>query len=310
MPGVRSNKKDSRFAVTGLHPTRAAFTLVELLVVIAIVALLLAILIPSLSSARGTARQVREASAAQQLMAAYSMYASDNRNSVLPGYLPSSMVAGPIVVQDEAGERLTGETAQRYPWRLAPYLEYNFKGLYKDDRLFADLNAARDLYAQFGVDYRYVISLFPSLALNVAFVGGSDRHLAFNPQAIRQFGKFYVTRIDEPRSPDRLLVFVSGRCEQQAYIPELGRPEGFFRADPPWFATRNWAAAYDPDAPLPGLNSGFVSLRYGARGSRRAVAAAMDGHCWSPGWDALQDMRIWADRATRPDWTIGAGGGP
>ncbi len=66
------------------HPRRArAFTLVELLVVISIIALLIAILTPSLASARRQARTVVCLSQESQLGVAMQIYANRNRD-----YLP------------------------------------------------------------------------------------------------------------------------------------------------------------------------------------------------------------------------------
>lgn len=59
----------------------SAFTLVELLVVISIIAMLLAILIPSLQKARETAKRTICASNLKQLGMGWSLYASDNKNA-------------------------------------------------------------------------------------------------------------------------------------------------------------------------------------------------------------------------------------
>jgi prepilin-type processing-associated H-X9-DG protein len=97
---------------------RSAFTLVELLVVLGIVVLLIAILLPSLSRARASARVTQCAANLHQLELAFSTYAADNRgwfppnlSSPAPGifwsddsrighYIPSRR---PPVAADKAG---------------------------------------------------------------------------------------------------------------------------------------------------------------------------------------------------------------
>lgn len=63
---------------------RYAFTLIELLVVIAIVAILVAIAVPSLASARRTARMTREQAALRQMLVSYNTYAFDCRDQLIP----------------------------------------------------------------------------------------------------------------------------------------------------------------------------------------------------------------------------------
>ncbi len=276
----------------------SAFTLIELLVVIAVVALLISILLPALGRSRLLAKQARELSAAQQVMLAFTLYSDASRGAVLPGYPPAAMVNGPIVVEDDQGERLTGPVAQRYPWRLAPYLDYNFRGLYKDERVLARL---REEPAVGGVDYRYYLSLYPTLGMNVVFVGGSASHLGFSGASAALYGKFYVTRVDEPRQPGRLLAFVSARAATPSgFASGLGPPGGYFQVIPPAITAPNWEAHYDPEAAFPVTNSGGVALRYFGR----AVGAAMDGHADALVWADLRDMTRWADGATRPDWVL------
>lgn len=66
---------------------RRAFTLIEILVVVAIIALLIAILLPSLSRAREQTKAVNCQSNIRQLLQGFLMYANDNR-----GRLPGSSV--------------------------------------------------------------------------------------------------------------------------------------------------------------------------------------------------------------------------
>ena len=60
------------------------FTLIELLVVVAIIALLISILLPSLTAARNTARMVRCQANAKQLLTAHQMYANENDDYFVP----------------------------------------------------------------------------------------------------------------------------------------------------------------------------------------------------------------------------------
>ena len=69
-----------------MRPLRAAFTLIELLVVIAIIAILAAILFPTFSQARESARQASCASNMRQLGLAILMYATDNDETWAPAF--------------------------------------------------------------------------------------------------------------------------------------------------------------------------------------------------------------------------------
>lgn len=72
------------------------FTLIELLVVIAIIALLLGILLPSLSSARDSARRVLCQSNMRQIELAHQMYIEDFDGRFIDAALPHGSLAGDV----------------------------------------------------------------------------------------------------------------------------------------------------------------------------------------------------------------------
>lgn len=270
---------------------RLGFTLVELLVVIAIIVLLLAIVLTAAKYARGASTATRELSLGRQLVAAYTAYATDNRGMLMPGFYSLNPA---LPAADEKGKVLTGQTAHRWPWRLAPYLDYQLAGLVQDPFLLEDL--------RYTSQFSYFVSLYPSLGLNSVFLGGdsSAAGLGYSSAYQSLYGNFYLTRLSQAKRPAQLIAFGSARTNAP-YEP--GAPpviEGYFKIQPPRMPGGDWSQNWDPASPA--STWGFVSMRLP---KRRAAFAFLDGHVGTLDDGEVRDMRRWSDAASAPDWKLG-----
>jgi prepilin-type processing-associated H-X9-DG protein/prepilin-type N-terminal cleavage/methylation domain-containing protein len=107
----------SKSPATGRH--RWGFTLVELLVVIGIIALLIAILLPALSSARKQANTVKCASNLRQIGQAAMMYANENKGFIPRDYNPDD------TNNQKDGQYSTGQYL--FAEQFGPYLMKDFE---------------------------------------------------------------------------------------------------------------------------------------------------------------------------------------
>jgi len=267
----------------------AAFTLIELLTVIGIVGVLLSILLPSLGRVRDAANVTRELAAAQQLAQAYQLYADEHQGYVLPAKVHPTKSPKPILddpPQDEQGNPPPSASWARWFWRLAPYLDFNYEVLYRDE----------DLLPQVGQDgFSYAVTVNPGFGINYYYVGGRVEYYD-NDNYVNTWGRgWWIERITDARRPSQLFAFVSSA----EFVDSSGQLlEGYFKAKAPYFVSSLWQYTGQPTPETNPNKTGWVR----PIANQTVVTAMLDGHAEALPWDEVKDMRHWAPKADSPDW--------
>jgi len=267
---------------------RNGFTLIEMLVVIAIIGLLASLAVPAIGNTLTKAERLREMNAGRTLGQALMMYAQDHR-----GQLPGGYADDPA--RDASGASIPHPVNARYPWRLAPYVNYAIEDVFLIGKE-AGAEADEDQES-----YWYRVSVFPALGMNVFFVGGDESGQSgqgIRPIAAHEelFGPFCVTHLGQAVSPSRLITFASAR---HTHNGQTG--VGYFKVTSPRFTSERWPSEWDPDSAADAF--GFVDLRWDGR----AVTTMLDGSVRLMTLQELRDMRHWSDQAARAndaDWVM------
>lgn len=261
----------------------SGFTLIELLVVMAIIAILAALLLPVLGSAKNQARLTEELSAGRQLMMAVQMYGDDWNGAMIAGYFASTSAV------DSQNQPLFFPENARYPWRIVPYLSGSMKLIYSGvNRALLD-----NLQASDSSGYDYSVSLFPSLGINSYFIGGNQTEFPA-AAANAKFGDGTVlVKILQATHPSDLMVFISARSDVNG-----NNADGYYEVTPPYTTSRQWGANYTTS--MNPQQWGYVAPRF----NNHSASALLDGHAESFNLQQMQDMRHWCNHATSANWTL------
>jgi prepilin-type N-terminal cleavage/methylation domain-containing protein len=264
---------------------RRGFTLLELLVTVAIIAILATLIFSAVASARRAGATAREVNAARQLIAGYLRATTDRNGEFLIGYAVHEGAT------DDRGKEVPNPACGRYPWRLAPYLDYRMEGIMLVNEQ-AKLTKLTD-----HDDFVYRASASPSFGINATFVGGNERTgLIPSPGTLRYYGNFVATRLSHVEQPAKLIVFASSRFTGEDSGGHKGEKEnGFHLISAPRTTKVEWSGSYDEN--LPAQKFGHLHLRHGGR----AVCASLAGNVELLGEKDLQDMRRWSIQAAAAD---------
>ena len=273
-------------------PQSRGFTLIELLTVIGTISILAVLSVGAVQKSINSANKVREINAARQLVLALHSSAQDNDGVYLPGMdYRAGTSSFPVYKPD--GGIVSGHAAQRYPFRLGPYLGDQFDGT-----IFVNRNKAEIVkkYGNSGTMYDYTVSTYPALGMNAYCVGGIMR----SDGTYRNAGDC-ISR--SANSKGSIVAFASGGSGTGS-----SRMSGFSYVSPPtldndspicqkWDDDAAWTKQKDP------MRFGWVDFRY----EGKAVCGFLDGSVKMCSVKELKDMRLWtpgALEANDPNYAI------
>jgi hypothetical protein len=264
---------------------------------VGIVAVLAGLIAVAVKGTQVKAKSVRELAAARNLMTAYLAYAGENNGKLLPGIVEDPTAIGHPPAVDQAGNHLGGYLAKRWPYRLAPYFNYEYPGVAVVNESLADYNKQTTPTMS-----EYIASVQPSFGLNTTFVGGNYSFHHSEPQVdsdSESYGSFCVTRLGQAVKASTLIVFVSARFKTTAGSSP-GAQGNYYILSPRASGAR-WSEHFDENATSDKF--GHVHPRW----NKRAVAVNLDGSASLLGETELKDMRRWSNQAAEqddPNWSL------
>jgi len=275
---------------------RRAFTLMELIVVMGILALLMALLLPALGSARGQADKTQELNNLRQIGAAWALYSTYSNEQLMPGFIAPEVQEKWDVSYSLRydGTAIAPNDAAPYPLRLLPYM---------DDHHALFIEYRNEVVNTNPVMRVSEIAHEPAFGCNALYLGGW--YESVDPGTGRARARFEAARviarsIAQIDRSEEIIVFASSaeRAGGQTYdrVPETAAGAAF--VFPPIVAqTSQWDGSSGAIAIL--ADTFAPIMRY----TNQAAVVHADGHTSSEGPQALSDQRRWIPRARDRDFT-------
>lgn len=274
---------------------RNAFSLMEMLVSIGIVGCLTALASMGIQSVSRQSRVAEDLAASRRIVQAYLTAAAENNGVLLKGrFLPEE--APDILLPDgssvlrEAGQRVV---IQRYPWHLAPYLDWNVEKSFltwanrKDFR--KNQGALSSIPRLAEPQYYYAISVGPAFGQNAYGVGGYENAASSE----------VATRIASVPQPSRLIAFASARDNSMngySYVePPNSTQNQYFMDGSTTSQPLQWSSGEYRQENASAF--GHLALNH----NDKAVVAFLDGHASLLTLKELRDSRLWSRIAQEKD---------
>jgi len=258
---------------------KPAFTVLETVVCLAILSILSMITVYSVQKVRGYTAMGNEVSAGKSVISAYQLFAADNGGKLMPGL---NRTYWSIPFKDRTVS--FAEAPHRYPYRLAPYLDYNLEGA-----IFVNGNREQiiDQFGRSGGMYDYGVSLMPALGMNMFFVGGIiDQSGNLHLEQARDV----ITRQNQVEA--NIIVFASGGYRSVGMGQDDKEGLGYHEIKAPY----TWTYGSWSEHSIPS-DYGNVSARHDGK----AVCVFLDGSTQVLSIEELRDMRLWSTQAALAD---------
>lgn len=303
------------------RPARG-FTLVEVLVVLGVIVLLVGLLAVGLQAAGRTARKTRELNSGRQIGLAWQQYSSTYESRLLPGWIDVEVQeAWKVKYKDSSGDRVDPEFCRGYPWRLLPFLSYDFETLYgyleRDAALWDDEPALVSANPAFGLNAYYVggwwepFSSGPDIPVRGRPVFAGASYETTEGQSLS--GRLVNQTQESIRRPSQLVVFAASGFREPGFYKEIApsASPGAAWVVPPRLGTQAvWELSYGDVFESLTVGSGMLASTAAAgikvfqtqavpvaRHKQTIATVRADLSTLNLGLAEMMDMSVWIDPA-------------